>query len=355
MASKAVLIASVVAQVLAIVLALRLYRRYPAPSAWLFFSGAALVMAILRLATLFDIWNADFSHSEQLLLWTRSLTSLLISILLLAGVALIEPLFRQMSRIQRFLEMENEQLESQMRETEVELRLARKIQRDLLPREAPRIAGFDIGGDSRSAVWTSGDYFDYVPFPDGDLGLIVADAAGHGTGPALLMCSTRALIRALAGTQPDVGDLLTRANRSVARDVRDGRFVTAFLVRLRPSHSTIHYAGAGHHGLVLRAGGTHEVLEASSPPLGAAAESVTISRPCELNSGDILILVTDGLLETRSADGAQFGSGRLLDVVRDNRDRSASEIVAAAFAAARRFSDGVPLCDDVTAIVAKRL
>ncbi|MCO6457442.1 MAG: PP2C family protein-serine/threonine phosphatase [Pirellulaceae bacterium] len=354
MASKAVLIASVVAQILAAALALRLNRRYPAPAAWLFISGAALVMAVLHMATLYDIWHTATVPQEQLLVWTRSLASLLISILLLAGMALIEPLFRQISQAQRILEREREQLASQVRETEDEMRVARKIQRDLLPRAAPDLPGFDLAGESRSAVWTSGDYFDYVPFPCGDLGLIVADASGHGTGPALLMSSTRGLIRALARTYGDVGELLTQANRAVAADVQDGRFVTAFLARLNPATGEIRYAGAGHAGLLLHADGSRQILEPDSPPLGAASDAVvTVRRLDPLVPGDVLILVTDGLLETQSARGEQFGTQRLLDVADAHRQQSAAGILQAIFSAARKFSDDGPQHDDMTAIVLK--
>jgi sigma-B regulation protein RsbU (phosphoserine phosphatase) len=193
-----------------------------------------------------------------------------------------------------------------------------------------------------------------VPFPCGDLGLIVADASGHGTGPALLMSSTRALLRALVQTYQDVGELLTHANNAVAADVQDGRFVTAFLARLNPRTREISYAGAGHAGLLLKVDNTRQVLEPSSPPLGAS-QDVVVSAKClpPLVPGDILILVTDGLLETPSSDGRQFGVDRLLDVVQAHRDESAQRIVQAAFEAAQQFGDGGPQRDDITAIVLK--
>src|SRR5262245_29372164 len=99
--------------------------------------------------------------------------------------------------------------------TREELRFAREIQQKFFP-TAPRIHGFDIGGASYPAALTGGDYFDFIPLPDGTLGLVVGDVSGHGFGPALLMASTRAYVRGLAQTYVDPTEILTRANRVLA-------------------------------------------------------------------------------------------------------------------------------------------
>src|SRR5215470_14007531 len=98
-----------------------------------------------------------------------------------------------------------------------EARLARAIQQRLFP-AAPWVSGLDIGGASYPAASTGGDYFDFLPLPDGSLGVVIGDVCGHGFGPALLMASTRAYLRALAQTHPEPTEILTRANRVLVED-----------------------------------------------------------------------------------------------------------------------------------------
>src|SRR5438445_47789 len=116
----------------------------------------------------------------------------------------------------------------------LEIGIARKIQQKLFPASAPACPGFDIYGSSLPAAATGGDYFDYIPMLNGNIGIVIGDVTGHGLGPALLMSATRAYLRALALTYPAVPEILSRANTALTADIGDDRFVTLILARLDP-------------------------------------------------------------------------------------------------------------------------
>ena len=351
---KFVLIAALVAQIVAAGLAFRLNLRYRVYSAWLLISAAAFTMAALRFSTLMDLWTEPPTIEGNLLLWARTLTSLLGSLFLVAGLALIEPFFQQLARSQDSLQREHRKLQSVMQETEAELRLARSIQQNLLPKSSPSTGGLEVAGNSQPAEWTSGDYYDYVPLQDGTTAFIIADVSGHGLGPAMLASSVRASIRALARTLDDVGELLTQTNAAVSDAVSGRGFVTAFAARIDPDTCELHYAAAGHTAYLLRSDGTRQMLSTDAPPMGVLAE-VRLAKHCHpaLESGDILILVTDGILETTDAQGNMFGDSHLFDSVAQLHSSCAAEIVVGLFAAAHQFGGRKPQRDDNTAVIIK--
>ncbi|MFI5165634.1 MAG: SpoIIE family protein phosphatase [Thermoanaerobaculales bacterium] len=239
--------------------------------------------------------------------------------------------------------------------TSEELRLARTIQQRFYPTVAPAIPGFDIAGASHSAEQAGGDYFDYFPMADGQLGLVIGDVSGHGLGPALLMSQTRACLRALLLHTQDVSDLLNHLNAFLAADCGEEQFVTLFLACIDPRNRTLVYASGGHQSYLLRASGCVETLGATGIPLGIMRRQIRGASELSLHPGDLLLLVTDGFEETESPEGSELGRGRILEVAQANRHRSASEIVTALCSAASDFAAGGVQKDDITAVVAKVL
>jgi len=188
------------------------------------------------------------------------------------------------------------------------------------------------------------------------LRVVVGDVTGHGIGPALLMAETRAYLRILARNREDVGEILTRANRVLAEDIGYERFITMLLVSLDPQSRTFTYANAGHPaGYVLGAGGDiKSQLKRTGLPLGIKPDmAYPQPSPSQLTSGDILLLLTDGVEEAMSPDETIFGAERILEIVRANREQSAGEIADALYAAVRQFAQNTPQLDDVTAVVIK--
>src|SRR5438270_2942688 len=150
--------------------------------------------------------------------------------------------------------------------SDLELRVARRVQQQLFPAGVPPVPGFDIFGVALPAGAAGGDYFDYIPLPGGRLGVVVADVSGHGLGPALLMASTRAYLRALALTHRDLGETLALANGVLCRDTGDGRFVALLFASLDPGTRSFAYAAAGQPGYLLDASGAVTRLDATGPP-----------------------------------------------------------------------------------------
>jgi serine phosphatase RsbU (regulator of sigma subunit) len=170
------------------------------------------------------------------------------------------------------------------------------------------------------------------------------------------MASTRAYLRALAQTHTDVATILALANRVLAADVGDDRFVTLLLARLGAEGRWLAYSNAGHHagyvfdemGLIKREMGS------TSIPLGVLPEcEFPAGEAVRLVPGDLVVLLTDGVIEARSPDNTAFGTQRVFDLVRLYRRAPAREIVTNLYHAVRAFSQNMPQVDDITAVVIK--
>ncbi len=253
---------------------------------------------------------------------------------------------------------ERKQAEQALRDREQQFRVARDIQQRLFPKAAPAVTGYDLAGVSYPAEATGGDYFDYLPMLHDGIGIVVGDATGHGIGPALLMAETRAYLRIVALNREHVSDVLNRANRVLAEDLGNERFVTVLLARLDPADRTLVYANAGHPpGYVLDAAGeVKHLLKRGGVPLGVRPDTIyPESEPVSLEPGHTVVLLTDGFEETMSPDNEFFGTERVLATLRAHRHRSAQEIVEALHAAVRAFAQGAAQLDDLTTVVVKVL
>lgn len=236
-----------------------------------------------------------------------------------------------------------------------ELRLAGDIQRRLFPASPTNCHGLDLFGQSLPAESTGGDYFDYLVTDDCELGIAIGDVSGHGIGSALTMASTRAYVRALALGETNPGRILKLANRALADDVADGSYVTMLLGQFHPARRSFIFAGAGHPpGYVLAPSGeTRMELISEAMPLGVLDDGDFPMSEVGLEPGELIVLLTDGILEAMSPDDRLFGVQRALDVVRGNRDQPARDIVGRLFDAVCRFTHPAAPLDDMTAIVVK--
>jgi sigma-B regulation protein RsbU (phosphoserine phosphatase) len=246
--------------------------------------------------------------------------------------------------------------EESLRLMEAELRVARKIHRDLLPRVSPGLPGYDIFGASRSASALGGDLFQYLRLSDGSHALAVGDVTGHGIGPALLMAAIRSYLRAFAQTQSDVGQVLKLTNRLFAEDVTDGINCSLLLAKLNPSGRSLEYASAGHPpGLVISADGVLKArLNSTGVLLGIQAnEEFPVNPPIPLRTGDVVLLLTDGVVDALSIEQERFGVERALEVLRTVRAESARQIVEAIFRVVADFAKDEAQSDDITAVVIK--
>jgi serine phosphatase RsbU (regulator of sigma subunit) len=241
---------------------------------------------------------------------------------------------------------------------EAELRVATKIQRGLIPKVSPPLAGFDIAGVSHCAAETGGDFFDFFPLLDGSQGLVIADASGHGLGPALLATETRAYLRALSLAHAGLDRTVALVNRRLVEDVGDDHFVTLILARLDPRTHSLAYTNAGHPcGCVVDpSGGVKAYLKSTGPLLGVFPEGdFPIGPATTLGPGDLVLFLTDGVIDARASDGTSFGFQRAIDIVHAYRGDTAAQIVFNLYHAVRAFAHNQSQLDDITAVVIKAL
>ena len=191
--------------------------------------------------------------------------------------------------------------------------------------------------------------------PNGSVGFLISDVSGHGFGPALLMASTSTVIRLLAETHTEVGEILGRVNRFLTRET-DDHFVTLFLGCLDPQKRSFQYASGGHPDCYVlgSSGAVKARLESTALPLAISPTTeFPTANPITLDPGDIVVLLTDGLQEAMSPTHEQFGRDRVLEIVRAHRTRKAAQIVERLYLAVCNFSQRERPADDVTAIVIK--
>ena len=242
-------------------------------------------------------------------------------------------------------------------EMERAMKIARDIQTGLLPAGPPTIEGFDVAGFSHPADDTGGDTYDFLELPDGRWLLVVADASGHGIGPALVIAETRAMLRAIALHGGDVTTLLATTNTLLERDL-EGRFVTCFLGLLDPVSASLSYGSAGHGPLLFYDRRKDEFTQASATglPLGIVGQadySNVITRP--LAPGDLAVITTDGFFEAENPAGNEmFGVGRMTCLLRRDRDLPAATMIANLRQAVTDFTQLTRQADDLTAIVVRK-
>ena len=238
---------------------------------------------------------------------------------------------------------------------EQSLTAAQKIQEYLLPKTAPEYEGFDIAGACLAAEKCSGDYFDFIPMSNGQLAIVLADASGHGFGPAILAATVRSYLRSAALQGREIHEMLTVANWLLVADSAPDQFVTLFCVQIDAAKSTFVYAAAGHQAYLVDAHGLADLLKSNCMPLGIEEnEMFPLSQTIVLRAGDILLLCTDGILEAQAENGEQFGHHRLIKLVHQKREKSAADTVKSIYKSVRHFTkDAGPQADDLTAVVVK--
>ncbi len=250
--------------------------------------------------------------------------------------------------------IERRAAEKSLREQERERRVAHTIQQALLPKRMPSSASFQISGKSVPAQDVGGDCFDFIGLEGGGLAIVLADASGHGIGPALIVAETHAYLHALTTTCTDVGQILTLTNHRLAGENLDDRFVTLFLARLDLDGKSLVYSNAGHcPGYLLDAEGEIKtVLSSLGMPLGIDAnKTYPTSLPVPLVADDFLLLYSDGVIEAQSPSGEPFGVQRMLDLVRRHRYESPEAILDTLFGEISDYSHHCRSQDDRTAVL----
>jgi sigma-B regulation protein RsbU (phosphoserine phosphatase) len=239
---------------------------------------------------------------------------------------------------------------------QAQLEVARHVQLELLPASDPKLEGFDISAYNFSTEEVSGDYYDFVQIYDDHLGLVIADVSGKGVPAALLMAFLRASLRAAIhiGYAPNIS--MAKVNYLLWESIESNQFVTAFYGALDATNKTLAYANAGHNPpLLMSADGTASFIDRGGIPLGMFRDTRYYEYYLPVESGQTLVLYTDGATEAGSPDGREFGRDRLEQKVREGRHLGAKELIKFLHSAILDWTNGRGSSDDVTFVIVKAL
>lgn len=221
---------------------------------------------------------------------------------------------------------------------------ARVIQQALLPKSSPYVPGFMISGRSEPAHAVGGDWYDFISFPDGRWGIVLADVSGKGTAAALLMSATRGIFRSLAEACCTPAEVLTRLNQLLVNDFPAGKFVTMVYGVLDPKTRTVTFANAGHLQPLLINRGVHFLETERGLPLGLACGDYS-ETSVTLSAGSKLIFYSDGITEAVNSTEEEYSPGRLA--------QHAAQPAASAVTIiddVRAFANGSGVRDDATVV-----
>lgn len=206
------------------------------------------------------------------------------------------------------------QTEAQARERiEQELQIARLVQKTLLPRDLPTLPGWRVAVHYQPARAVGGDFYDFLQFRDGRIGLVVGDVTDKGVPAALVMASTRSVLRSVAQRFTSPGDILKRANDALCPDMPPSMFVTCLCAILNPSTGQLRYANAGHNLPYRRRALGISELRATGMPLGLMPGMTYEVKEISLDPGDTVLFYSDGLVEAHNPRGEMFGFPRLAE------------------------------------------
>jgi serine phosphatase RsbU (regulator of sigma subunit)/anti-sigma regulatory factor (Ser/Thr protein kinase) len=198
---------------------------------------------------------------------------------------------------------------------EQELRIARLIQQTLLPKDLPQMPGWHLEAYYQPARAVGGDFYDFIQFEDGRLGLVIGDVTDKGVPAALVMATTRSILRTAAQNGDSPGTVLERANNLLCPDIPSKMFVTCQYAILDPNTGHLQYANAGHDLPYQRHDGSVAELRATGMPLGLLPGMHYEEKETILEPGESLLLYSDGLVEAHNPEREMFGFPRLMELL----------------------------------------
>ncbi len=242
---------------------------------------------------------------------------------------------------------------SELERKKAELRIAHDIQMSFLPERLPEVAGLELAALSLPAKEVGGDFYDAIPLPGNRTAFVIADVAGKGVPAALFMALSRTVLRANALVPRSAREAVREANMLIAEDAKSGMFVTLFYAVVDPATKMLTYVNAGHNPPLLFRSGSGRPLELKGTGiiLGVMPEADYGEETISLESGDLVLLYTDGVTEAINPGEEQFGEKRLIETVMGCHDLPPGAIVDRVRDAVVRFSGDEPQFDDLTLMV----
>jgi serine phosphatase RsbU (regulator of sigma subunit) len=240
---------------------------------------------------------------------------------------------------------------------EYDLDIAREIQRGLLPTARPDVPGYEIAGWNLPADKTGGDYYDWQTREGGQTLVTLGDVSGHGVGPALVTAVCRAYVRASFSSGREFAQLVNQLNDLLLADIPAERFVTFAAALIEPRERRVQMISAGHGPIMhyVARDRTLSEYDATGVPLGLMTPvDYGPAVPIDLQSGDMLVFITDGFFEWARPDGEAFGLARLRQAVLDAWDQPPEQLIASIYEKVKAFTEGATQPDDMTAVIIRR-
>lgn len=243
------------------------------------------------------------------------------------------------------------------RRLDKEVNIAREIQMSTLPTQMPAVPGYDLHGRFLPASQTGGDMFDLVML-DGQLFMLMGDATGHGFGPALSATQMQAMLRVAFRAGADLDSAFMHVNNQLAEDLPDDRFITAFMGFLNPDTHDVRFHSGGQ-GPILHfhaESGECEWHKPTSYPVGVMEmDAPGKAKLLDMQPGDILGLISDGVFEYENKKGQQFGEDRVAEVMRNFHNIAMADLSQQLLDATFAFGEEIPQADDITVVLLRRL
>ena len=241
------------------------------------------------------------------------------------------------------------------RKLEEDLKIAREIQKTFLPKEDPSIAGFDISGINISSERVGGDYYDFIPIVENQLGVAIADSSGKGIPASLIMAAFRASLKAEIRNNYTIRTIFNKVNYLLFESLERENYVTAVYGVLDTKSKILTFSNGGHNPPILyRPNGTIEYLTEGGIALGMFPNSTYEERSIPLNKGEVIVFYTDGTTEAMNEKREEFGVKRLEEIIRNHRSLPARDLQTKIIDRINEFSGG-KRSDDLTMMVIKVL
>lgn len=229
-------------------------------------------------------------------------------------------------RVAQLVQVQKEQARERER-IEQELRVARLIQQTLLPRELPLLEGWEINTYYQPARAVGGDFYDFIAFPDGHMAVVIGDVTDKGVPAALVMATTRAVLRAAAEQFTTPSAVLERTNNVLVNEIPPKMFVTCLYALLNPRTGHLRYANAGHDVPYRRTAAGVQELRARGMPLGLLPQMAYEEKEVYLQAGDSILFYSDGLVEAHNGQREMFSFGRLKRLLATESSLPTAELI----------------------------
>jgi serine phosphatase RsbU (regulator of sigma subunit) len=237
-----------------------------------------------------------------------------------------------------------------------DLEQAAEIQQRFLPSVAPVVRGLDLAGHNAPCRTVGGDYFDFFPYGESRVAMVLGDVSGKGMPASLLMMGLQARVQVMIEEPQSLAEVMTRLNRITCANCPSNRFITLFFCILDGDTGELIYCNAGHNPpVIVRAGGEHEELHGGGPVIGILRTIEYQEYRAHLDKGDVLVIYSDGVTEAANPAGDEFDIGGVAATVASHRTSAASAIIGEINRAVLTFTEGAPQADDITLIAARRV